>query len=308
MSETHAVSSGFSRIAHHPAYMPHPDPAATDPIRVYVGAVHTHRLMFEVLRWSIRRHTRRTVDVFNIGELLGPTPPLPSKPENRPVTPFSFHRFAVPMLAGWQGRAIYLDSDQLVLRDIAELHDLPMRFGVRLLRRAEHGRDGRTSIHASSVMLLRCDRLRAWSPQRIADDLDSGRYSYPALMKLKPVWLKGSFSAQWNALDHFEPQRTGLLHYTRRSAQPWLARNHPFETPWFEALYSGLDAGEVSAEAVEFAVANQYVRPSFAWQVERRLTTSDSVPEDLRAADAAFLAHCSQRQFNNLDGNYRPPT
>lgn len=179
--------------------MPHPDPAATDPIRVYVGAVHTHRLMFEVLRWSIRRHTRRTVDVFNIGELLGPTPPLPSKPENRPVTPFSFHRFAVPMLAGWQGRAIYLDSDQLVLRDIAELHDLPMRFGVRLLRRAEHGRDGRTSIHASSVMLLRCDRLRAWSPQRIADDLDSGRYSYPALMKLKPVWLKGSF---WRSGTH----------------------------------------------------------------------------------------------------------
>ena len=231
---------------------------------------------------------------------------LPKRPENRPVTPFSFQRFAVPMLARWQGRAIYCDADQLVLRDIAELHDLPMRWGARLLRRTEKGPDGRTGGHASSVMLLQCDRLRAWSPERVADDLDSGRYGYNDLMKLKSVWLKGSFSRHWNALDHYEPGRTGLLHYTRRSTQPWIARGHPFEALWFEALYSGLDAGSVSREAVDFAVANRFVRPSFGWQVERRATDSREVPADLQAADAAFLEHCSKQQFNNLDGDYRP--
>lgn len=277
-----------------------------EPIRVFVGAVHSHRLMFEVLRWSIRRHTQRTVDVRSIGELLGADPPMPKKKENRPVTPFSFQRFAVPWLAGFEGRAIYVDSDQVVLRDIAELYDLPMRWGARLLCRTGKGPDGRTGSHVSSVMLLRCDRLKDWSPQQIADDLDNGRFGYHELMKLKPIWRRGSFPREWNAFDHHEPGRTGLLHYTRRSTQPWIARGHPHEGLWFEALYSGLEAGEVSEDTVRFVIANRYVRPSFGWQFERRALSADGVPADLQAEDAAFLEHCSHHQFNNLDGDYRP--
>jgi hypothetical protein len=71
-------------------------------------------------------------------------------------------------------------------------------------------------------------------------------------------------------------------------------------------LYSGLDAGEVSPDAVAFAIANRYVRPSFAWQAERRESDSSKVPAELHEADAAFLEHCSKHQFNNLDGDYRP--
>jgi hypothetical protein len=277
-----------------------------EPIRVFVGAVHSHRLMFEVLRWSIRRHTQRPVEVSAIGELLGTDPPMPKKPENRPVTPFSFQRFAVPSLAGFQGRAIYVDSDQIVLRDIAELHDLPMRWGARLLCRTGKGPDGRTGSHVSSVMLLRCDRLREWSPQQIADDLDSGRFGYHDLMKLKPIWRRGSFPRQWNAFDFYEPGRTGLLHYTRRSTQPWIACGHPHEALWFEMLYSGIEAGEVSREAVTFAVNNRFVRPSFDWQFQQRAVTSEGIPPELQQADADFLEHCSKHQFNNLDGDYRP--
>lgn len=273
-------------------------------MRIFVGAVHTHRLMFEVLRWSIRRHASRPVEVHSIGALLGSTLPVPNKPENRPVTPFSFQRFAVPMLAQWQGRAIYLDSDQLVLRDIAELNDRTM-FGLRLMHRPKRGPDSRTGSHVSSVMLLQCDRLRQWSPQQIADDLDAGRYSYHALMKLKPIWLKGTFPRHWNSLDHLEPGRTGLLHYTRRSTQPWLAREHPHEGVWFEALFSGMDAGEVSPEAIDFAVNEGYVRPSFAWQFKRREPDSRHVPAEWHERDAAFLAHCAKHQYNNLDGDYR---
>ena len=48
------------------------------------------------------------------------------------------------------------------------------------------------------------------------------------------------------------------------------------------------------------------MRPSFAWQVAQREGDSSRVPAELHAADAAFLAHCSRHQFNNLDGDYRP--
>ncbi|OYU00052.1 MAG: hypothetical protein CFE40_01675 [Burkholderiales bacterium PBB1] len=278
---------------------------SSEPIRIFVGAVHSHRLLFEVLRWSIRRSTRRAVEVLSLGELLGDTLVLPKRPENRPGTPFSFQRFAIPMLAGGRGRAIYVDSDQILLRDIAEMYELPMRFGAKVLRRTANGPDGKLGLRGSSVMLMHCERLRDWSPQRIADDLDAGRYRYVDLMKLRPLWLKGSLPREWNAFDLHEPGRTCLLHYTSKEQQPWLSRGHPFEALWFEALYSGLDAGSVSQDAVDFSLAQGYVRPSLAWQITHRALDSRLVPSSLHAADDAFLDHCRQHNFNNLDGDYR---
>ena len=272
-------------------------------IRVYVGSVHSHKLLVDVLAWSIRRHTRRELEIYPIGELQPQGAPMPKKPENRPATPFSFQRFAVPELAGFKGRAIYTDSDQLVLRDIAELFDRPM-YGMKLQRRSRGGPDGRTGGHASSVMLLDCDKLD-WRLQQIADDLDAGRYSYKSLMSLRNLWLKGSFPRHWNSLDHYEAEHTGLLHYTRRATQPWLARSHPHGHLWFEALYSGLDAGQVQMTTVESTVEQGYARPSLLWQVQQRLTTPEQIPSSFDAADEAFYEHCRANQFNNLDGDYR---
>ena len=279
---------------------------SSEPIRVFVGAAHSHRLFVEVLRWSIQRHSSRKVEVVSIGELLGHSLVMPKRPENLPGTPFSFQRFAVPMLAGWQGRAIYLDSDKVVLRDIAQLYERPMRFGQKVLRRTASGPDGRVKMRSSSVMLMDCSRLQQWSPQRIADELDAGKYSYVDLMKLKPIWLKGSLPRGWNSLDYYEPGNTSLVHYTKKATQPWLCRGHPFESLWFEALYSGLDAGAVSQDAIDFSLEHGYVRPSLAWQVAHREMDSRRAPAELHAADQAFLDHCAQYAFNNLDGDYRP--
>lgn len=272
-------------------------------IRVYVGSVHSHQLLVDVLAWSIRRHASRQVDVYSIGELLPGGVPMPKKPENRPATPFSFQRFAVPQLAGYDGRAIYVDSDQLVLRDIAELFDRPLH-GMRLQRRTRSGPDGKARRRASSVMLLDCARL-GWDTQKIADELDAGRYDYEQLMQLRMLWLKGSFPRHWNSFDFYEPGKTGLLHYTKRRTQPWLSRDHAHGAVWFEALYAGLDAGEVKIDAVEAACRQGYVRPSLLWQVEHRLTDSSKVPASFHEADEAFYEHCRVNQFNNLDGDYR---
>lgn len=275
-----------------------------DLVRIYVGAVHSHRLLVEVLRWSILRQTRRPVEVIPIGSVLGDRLALPQRPEHRPATPFSFQRFAVPMLAGFEGRAIYLDSDQIVFGDVGELLDRPM-LGLSVLRRTSRGPEGRPGMRASSVMLMHCARLRAWTTERIARDLDQDRYDYRALMMLRPIWRKGPLSRHWNSFDHYEAGRTRLLHYTHRPTQPWLARSHPHGAYWFEALYTGLDAGEVSRDALEEAIGQRWVRPSMAWQTERREIDPARVPADLHAADAAFMDVCKQHNFNNLEGDYR---
>lgn len=273
------------------------------PVRIFIGSVHSHRLMVQTLSGSIRRHTRREVTVESIGERLGGNPPMPNNPAHRPATPFSFQRFAVPMLAGHQGRAIYMDADQLVLGDVAELHDRPM-WGLRLLCRPTGGPDGARKRNRSSVMLIDCGRTD-WSPQGIADGLDAGRFDYHALMSLKMVWLKGVFPRHWNSLDHYEPGRTRLLHYTRRPTQPWVSRKHPHAHLWFEALFAGLDDGAVQADTVREALENRYCRPSLAWQVEQREADASKVPARFDGADADFFSYCEKNQFNNLDGVYR---
>ena len=64
-------------------------------------------------------------------------------------TGFTNYRYAIPALAGNQGRAIYNDVDQIYLADPAELFDAPM------------GEAAVLSINdkETSVMLLDCEKL-----------------------------------------------------------------------------------------------------------------------------------------------------
>jgi hypothetical protein len=41
-------------------------------------------------------------------------------------TPFSGFRWGVPLATNYTGRAIYMDSDMIIQRDIAELYDMPL--------------------------------------------------------------------------------------------------------------------------------------------------------------------------------------
>jgi Glycosyl transferase family 8 len=49
----------------------------------------------------------------------------PKDPRQGKRTGFSFARFAIPELAGYQGRALYLDADMLVFNDLAFLWRTP---------------------------------------------------------------------------------------------------------------------------------------------------------------------------------------
>src|SRR3546814_12816555 len=51
------------------------------------------------------------------------------------ATPFSGFRWAVPAYCGYEGRAIYMDTDTLVLDDIAALWRAPMPEGTVVLAR-----------------------------------------------------------------------------------------------------------------------------------------------------------------------------
>ena len=124
----------------------------SEPMRIYVGSQEEQMLAVHVLEYSIRRSASLPVEVFPLHHARVEYP-MPKDPRNRPRTPFSFQRFFIPSLAGNQGRAIYLDSDMQVFKDIRGLWDLPFD-GADLLTVGEQGSTGRKPQF--SVMLLNC--------------------------------------------------------------------------------------------------------------------------------------------------------
>lgn len=87
-------------------------------IRVYVGVDRSQLLAVPVLEYSIKRHTTAQVEVIPMLDL---PVPKPKDPRNGQRTGFSFSRFCIPKLAGYTGKAIYMDADMMVFKDIREL-------------------------------------------------------------------------------------------------------------------------------------------------------------------------------------------
>jgi len=147
------------------------------PVRVYVAATEAQMLAVKVLEYSIRKHASLTVQVSAL-HLSGIEIPSPAKPENRPRTPFSFQRFLIPSLTGYQGRAIYLDSDMQVFQDIRRLWNVSLE-DADLLAVQEPGSTGRRPQF--SVMVLNCASLR-WDIEEIVQSLNEGGLTYESLM------------------------------------------------------------------------------------------------------------------------------
>lgn len=228
------------------------------PIVIYVGAHQTEQLAFAVLEYSIRRHASLPVTLRRVDNSLAPPPP---DARFLPYTHFSYGRFAIPKLNGYRGRAIYLDSDMLVFRDIAELWDTPFD-GAKIL--IEQGsRDSGDRTRFTAVMLLDCAAL-AWDPAEIVGRLGHD-YDYDELMSLAPLLAPGELAERlprgWNSLDELHPQ-TRLLHYTKLKTQPWVYPAHPLGQHWVDTLREMLACGAIDAAAVRTEVARGHVRPS----------------------------------------------
>jgi hypothetical protein len=199
--------------------------------------------------------------------------PLPRHRRNRPRTGFSFYRFLIPRLCGYEGRALYLDADMLVFADLAELWKIP--FGnskVLCTYQSEapsHWADGSAWLPGwhFSVMLLDCARLD-WDVEAIVRDLDEGRYTYSDLMSNLCVVPRAEIADRvppdWNRLETFEDGKTKLLHYTVVSTQPWKSTENPLRSLWMVAYRDALRARAVDPAAVLRGIENGFLHRSLA--------------------------------------------
>lgn len=196
--------------------------------RVFIGTEPRMWIAETVLRYSIERHASIATrvesmdyarggvwDGWEIGRARGLPAKLSAEQRGEDVwfTDFTNFRWAIPEVCGFQGRAIYMDVDMLVLGDVKELLELTMPTPIRSLSPGE-----------TSVMVIDCaamKNVRGWPPLA---EMKVNRWSlrrYVALLS-----EQGAFSPlppEWNCLDGrgFTLTGTRLVHYTDMSTQPW---------------------------------------------------------------------------------------
>lgn len=254
-------------------------------IRVYVGADRSQLLAVTVLEHSIKRHTTAKVEVIPMLDLPVPTP---KDPRNGPRTGFSFSRFCIPKLAGYQGKAIYMDADMQVFKDIRGLWNLPFNGNKVLIQEeVKHTDITMTKENAPAkrkkqcaVMLLDCENL-TWDINKIVSDLDDNKYTYDQLMSdiciLPEEEVGYGIPFEWNSLEYFD-EDTCLIHYTDMGTQPWVSTRNPNGHIWFKEVRAMLADGSLDLDTLKKEIDLGYFRPSLA----REIRYGHKVPNFLR--------------------------
>lgn len=239
-----------------------------EPIRVFVGCDDSQMVAARVLEHTIRKHASRPVEFT---AMIDMDVPVPKDKANRARTGFSFYRFLIPKLCGYKGRAVYLDSDMQVFTDMAELWEIP--FGEQKIlctyqdEPPQAWKDS-TWFHPGrqmSVMLLDCERL-PWDIEEIVRGLDEGAFTYEDLMfemcLVEPDEIGDTIPPEWNSLEHYEPGKTKLLHYTVVPTQPWKNDDNQLRDVWLQDFHEAVSAGAVPVELVRASIAGGHIKPS----------------------------------------------
>ncbi|PSB04127.1 glycosyltransferase [Merismopedia glauca] len=241
----------------------------SEKVRVFVGTDRSQLLAVKILEHSIKRNTTLDVEVIPMQDL-----PIrqPQDPRNSQRTGFSFSRFCIPKLAGYRGKAIYLDADMLVFKDIESLWNIPFD-GAKVIIQENIPADKQTTdkigapqerVKQCSVMILDCDRLE-WDIDQIIDGLDRGQYDYDDLMKnlciLKESEIKYGVPFKWNSLEYYD-RETCLIHYTDMYTQPWISTENKNGYLWINEVRRMLKDGSLTMADVEKEIGLSYFRPS----------------------------------------------
>lgn len=197
-------------------------PGTIPGARIFIGFDERMSIASDVLIHSLRKHSSIPLDIRFLKKAeLGfeRFDPLAS-------TEFTYTRFLVPSLCGFQGKALFMDCDMICFSDVKEIFDLDMsELALRVVKQnhvpvEQFKMDDRLQTRYprknwSSFMLMECSRLMCWTREAVQ--------TMPAawLHRFEPIpdRLIGEIGHEWNVLDN--PQAdTKLLHLT--SGGPWL--------------------------------------------------------------------------------------
>jgi hypothetical protein len=219
-------------------------------IRVFIGYDSAEAVAFSVLARSIQARASAPVAVAPV--MLSQLREVFAREHNSlQSTEFSFSRFLVPWLAGYEGWAVFMDCDMLMLDDVAALWKLrDERYAVQVVKHTHVPKEevkflGHTQTkyekkNWSSVMLMNCAACKALTPEFVnsASGLELHQFKW-----LGDDALIGEIPARWNHLVGYDAPRrdAALVHFT--IGGPWFPeyRDSEYAAEWFaerEAMLS----------------------------------------------------------------------
>lgn len=233
-------------------------------IKIVIGTEANQYIPQKVLEFSLQEHTNSELNIRSITQ----------QEKRLGGTNFGFVRFNVPHIFNYEGKAIYLDADQIVLTDIAELNntldsqhllglveDLVGYFGDKPVPKRKE----------TSVMVLNCDQLQDWDPKTMFDhvvandaELQPGQIHYRDFMWLK--WFDQEkiqfIDSAWNHFNILQ-QDTKIIHFSHVASQPWKQPQHPLTEFWSQWLVKTIESGLLTTKELAEAIKKKHVHPYF---------------------------------------------
>ena len=219
--------------------------SSKDSLRIYVGWDSREDIAFQVCAETLRRHASRPLEILPLK-----LPDLRDRKlywrdlDKLGSTEFTFTRFLVPHLAGYEGWAMFCDCDFLWTRDVADLFALTDDQYAMMCVQHDYTPPETTKMDGavqhqyprknwSSMMLINCGHIK-----NRALDLETVNRENGAFLH-RFQWLDdteiGSVPETWNWLEGWYDKPEGAppaaIHYTRGG-------------PWFEE-WRDVDYGEL---------------------------------------------------------------
>jgi len=170
-----------------------------EPLRVFVGYDERQPVAYHVLCHSIMQSASVPVAITPL--ILHQLPI-----DRKELTDFTYSRYLVPYLCDYVGKAVFLDSDMLVLSDIAELFEAAGNDAVSVVPFF-----GQFKFERPSVMVFNNDKCEVLTPKFINDVMNP-------VSDLAWAESVGSLPMDWNFLVGYStPEKTKpkLLHFTQ---------------------------------------------------------------------------------------------
>ena len=221
-------------------------------INVFIGYDKNEKVAFNVLSYSILKHSTRPVAITPI-YLPNIKDSFIRERSGIESTDFSFSRFIVPHLMNYQGWALFLDCDQLMLGDVAELWRLrDEKYAVQVAKHDYQPQEEKKFMGAvqtkyvkknwSSVMLMNCDKCKSLTPDYVntATGLQLHQFKW-----LEGDHLIGDLPLEWNWLvgEYEHKDDVYNVHYTKGG--PWFEdyAKCDYSQDWFRDLEESNGSG-----------------------------------------------------------------
>ncbi len=258
------------------------------PIRLFIGSSPKNAIEENVFRYTLQKYTHSPLDIYVIDGQAGAvkrleTGEVKQLPPNvisriKGATAFSLARWAIPQWCDYQGKAIYCDSDQITLTDLAELGNYDLgdatlaAVAVRQAKSNPHYikhflKDflrSNDECYLASVMVIDCEKAACWSLESLVDLIDRQVFSLPELMYLRSSFrdhfqLKvNNLPCEWNHLDYVD-STSKIVHFTDLTSQPWLFHHNSTSDLWEQFFLEALEQGFLTPEEVVHAYEQRWI-------------------------------------------------